>query len=93
MNEKIIAIEKNDIWKFTSVSHGKKAIGVKQVFKEKKNTNGEVERYNIRLVAKQYNVKVGIGNDEVFSPVTRPETIRLIIYLIAQKNGEFINQT
>lgn len=49
----------------------------------KKNAKGGVERYKARLVAKGYNQRHGIDYNDVFAPVTRLETIRLIISLAA----------
>jgi hypothetical protein len=54
MDEEIHAIEKNDTWKLTNLLENKKAIGVKWVYKTKKNAKGEVQRYKARLVAKGY---------------------------------------
>jgi hypothetical protein len=62
----------------------KKPIGVKWIYKEKKNVKGEVERYKARLVATGYNQKYGIDYEEFFSPVAGLETIRLIIVTVAQ---------
>jgi len=62
----------------------KKSIGVKWIYKEKKNVKGEVERYKARLVATGYNQKYGIDYEEFFSPVAGLETIRLIIVTVAQ---------
>uniref|UniRef100_A0A2N9ICE2 Integrase catalytic domain-containing protein n=1 Tax=Fagus sylvatica TaxID=28930 RepID=A0A2N9ICE2_FAGSY len=84
MNEEIKAIKKNDTWELTTLPHGKKAIGVKWVYKMKKNAKGEVERYKARLVVKGYSQQQGIDCDEVFAPVARLETIRLLIALAAQ---------
>ncbi|KAE8676644.1 hypothetical protein F3Y22_tig00111582pilonHSYRG00249 [Hibiscus syriacus] len=84
MDEEIKAIEKNDTWELTSLPKGHKAIGVKWVYKTKQNTKGEIERHKARLVAKGYSQKAGIDYDEVFAPVARLETIRLIISLAAQ---------
>jgi hypothetical protein len=44
MDEEIASIEKNDIWKLVFKPKRKKLIGVKWIYKEKKNTKGEVER-------------------------------------------------
>ena len=54
------------------------------MYKLKKNAKGEVERYKARLVVKGYSRRQGIDYDEVFAPVARLETIRLLISLVAQ---------
>lgn len=84
MDEEIKSITKNDTWELTTLPRGHKAIGVRWVYKAKKNAKGEVERYKARLVAKGYSQRQGIDYDEVFAPVARLETIRLIISLAAQ---------
>lgn len=56
---------------------------MKWVYKAKKNEKGEVERYKARLVAKGYSQHAGIDYGEVFAPVARLETIRLLISLAA----------
>ncbi|KOM27543.1 hypothetical protein LR48_Vigan437s000300 [Vigna angularis] len=86
MDEEIEAIKKNDTWELASLPKGHKAIGVKWVYKAKKDSKGEVQRYKARLVAKGYSQRAGIDYDEVFAPVARLETIRLIISLAAQNN-------
>ena len=54
VEEEIIAIEKNDTWELSNLPKGHEAIGVKWVYKEKKNANGDVVRNKVRLVAKGY---------------------------------------
>jgi len=48
---------------------------------KKLNVEGDVERYKAQLVVKGYKHKEGIYYDEVFAPVTRMETIQLLISL------------
>ncbi|GKV40339.1 hypothetical protein SLEP1_g47998 [Rubroshorea leprosula] len=84
MDEEIKAIQKNGTWELVTLPKGQKAIGVKWVYKVKKNAQGKVEKYKARLVAKGYIQEYGIDYDEVFAPVARLETIRLIISLVAQ---------
>ncbi|XP_058192064.1 uncharacterized protein LOC131309447 [Rhododendron vialii] len=84
MDEEINAIEKNGTWVLTSLLQGHKAIGVKWVYKTKRNASGEVQRYKARLVAKGYKQRAGIDYGEVFAPVARIKTIRLMISLAAQ---------
>ena len=84
MNVEMKSIEKNDTWRLTNLPQGHKPIGVKWVYKVKKNAQGEVEKYKARLVAKGYKQQAGIDYDEVFAPVARMETIRLMISIAAQ---------
>jgi len=84
IDEEMHAIEKNDTWNLTNLLDNKKAIGVKWIYKMKKNAKGEVQRYKARLVAKGYKKREGIDYGEVFAPVAQLEAIRLMISLAAQ---------
>ena len=54
----------------------------------KLNPKGEVTRYKARLVAKGFLQKEGIVFDEVFAPVARIETIRLVVGLANINNWQ-----
>ncbi|KAL8087732.1 hypothetical protein AgCh_037766 [Apium graveolens] len=84
MDEEIGAIKKNDTWELTDLLEGHKAIGVKWVYKTKTNQDGEVEKYKARLVAKGYKQRYDTDYDEVFAPVARVDTIRLLTAIAAQ---------
>ena len=86
MKHEIDSIEKNQTWKLTELPAGKRAIGLKWVFKLKKNTDGEIIKHKACLVAKGYVQKQGIDYEEAFALVTRLETVHLILALAA-KNG------
>ncbi|CAJ2633078.1 unnamed protein product [Trifolium pratense] len=78
MKEELDSIESNQTWELVDLPQRKKAIDVKWVYKLKVNSKGEITRYKARLVAKGFLQKEGIDYDEVFAPVTRMETIRLV---------------
>ncbi|RDY07501.1 hypothetical protein CR513_08379, partial [Mucuna pruriens] len=84
MKEEIKAIKKNDTLELSNLSKCHETIGVKWVFKIKKNARGEIKRYKARLVVKGYKQQYEIDYDEVFAPVARMETIRLLISIAAQ---------
>ncbi|PRQ42077.1 putative RNA-directed DNA polymerase [Rosa chinensis] len=85
MDQEIEAIERNHTWELTILPAGAKTIGVKWIFKTKLNENGEVEKCKARLVAKGYAQQYGIDYTEVFAPVARWDTIRMVIALAAKK--------
>lgn len=67
---------------------GHKAIGLKWVFKVTKDAAGNVVKHKARLVAKGYAQREGVDFDEVFAPVARLETVRVLIALAAHENWE-----
>ncbi|GJQ95531.1 putative ribonuclease H-like domain-containing protein [Tanacetum coccineum] len=72
-----LAFEK--VWTLVDLPYGKKAIGTKWVYRNKKDERGIVVRNKARLVAQGYKQEEGIDYDEVFAPVTRIEAIRLFL--------------
>ncbi|KAE8721506.1 hypothetical protein F3Y22_tig00015910pilonHSYRG00092 [Hibiscus syriacus] len=54
MQEEIEALHKNNTWDLVPLPQGRKPIGNKWVFKIKRNSNDQVERYRARLVVKGY---------------------------------------
>ncbi|GKC38285.1 putative ribonuclease H-like domain-containing protein, partial [Tanacetum coccineum] len=58
---------------------GKKAIGTKWVYRNKKDERGVVVRNKARLVAQGHRQEEGIDYDEVFALVARLEAIRIFL--------------
>ncbi|GJX37140.1 putative ribonuclease H-like domain-containing protein [Tanacetum coccineum] len=59
--------------------HGKRAIGTKWVYRNKKDERGIVIMNKARLVTQGYTQEEGIDYDEVFAPVARIKAIRLFL--------------
>jgi len=78
------AIEANKTWDVSELPPKQKAIGLKWVFKVKKDPDGNVVKYKARLVAKGYAQRHGVDFDEVFAPVARIETVQVLLALAAQ---------
>ncbi|CAL9016687.1 unnamed protein product [Prunus brigantina] len=85
MDLEIEAIVRNKTWELADLPVGAKKIGVKWVYKTKLNENGEVDKCKAQLVAKGYAQEHGIDYNEVFAPVARWDTIRMVLALAAQK--------
>lgn len=83
MDAEIEAIERNHTWELMELPEGEKTVGVKWIYRTKLNEKGEVDKFKARLVAKGYTQKYGIDYSEVFAPVARHDTIRMIIPLAA----------
>ncbi|GJW35844.1 putative ribonuclease H-like domain-containing protein [Tanacetum coccineum] len=62
-----------------NLPYGKKAIGTKWVYRNKKDERGVVVRNKARLVAQGHRQEEGIDYDEVFAPVARIEAIRIFL--------------
>ncbi|GJU40898.1 putative ribonuclease H-like domain-containing protein [Tanacetum coccineum] len=76
MQEELLQFEIQKVWILVDLPYGKKAIGTKWVYRNKKDERGVVVRKKARLVAQGYRQKEGIDYDEVFAPVARLEAIR-----------------
>ncbi|GAU22710.1 hypothetical protein TSUD_138340 [Trifolium subterraneum] len=86
MDQEMESIENNETWQLTTLPEGSNAIGVKWFYKTKYNEKGEVEKHKARLVAKGYSQRHGVDYNEVFAPVARWDTIRVILALAAKEN-------
>jgi hypothetical protein len=83
MEAELKAIKENNTWSLTELPKGAKAIRLKWVFKVKRDAAGQIVKHKAILVAKGYTQKQGVDYDEVFAPVARIETVRIMFSLAA----------
>ncbi|GKD78440.1 retrovirus-related pol polyprotein from transposon TNT 1-94 [Tanacetum coccineum] len=75
----------------TNLPERKKAIGCKWVYAKKEGFPSQDDVcYKERLVAKGYAQKEGIDDNEVFSPVVKHSSIRILLALVAQLDLELV---
>ncbi|GJT36123.1 putative ribonuclease H-like domain-containing protein [Tanacetum coccineum] len=79
MQEELLQFKLQQVWTLVDLPYGKRAIGTKWVYKNKKDERGIVIRNKARLVAQGYTQEEGIDYDEVFALVARIEAIRLFL--------------
>jgi len=84
MAKEMEVIERNHTWELIVLPHGVTPIGVKWVIKTKLNVDEKVEKQKAKLVTKGYAQRHGIDYTEVFAPVAKLDTIRLILPTTAQ---------
>ena len=76
----IDSIMKNNTWILTDLPPGAKPIGCKWIFKRKFNPDGSIDKYKSRLVAKEFSQKKNIDYFDIFAPVTRIASIRILLF-------------
>ncbi|GJR89513.1 putative ribonuclease H-like domain-containing protein [Tanacetum coccineum] len=79
MQEELLQFKLQKVWILVDLPFGKKAIGTKWVFKNKRDERSIVVKNKSRLVAQGFRQEEGIDYDEVFSPVAKIEAIGLFL--------------
>jgi len=81
MQAEITALASNNTWTLVPRRSDMNLVSSKWVFKIKTRSDGSIERYKGRLVARGFTQLPGLDYDETFSPVVKHGTIRLILTL------------
>ncbi|GJV65304.1 putative ribonuclease H-like domain-containing protein [Tanacetum coccineum] len=79
MQEELLQFKLQDVWVLCDLPDGKRVIGTKWVFRNKRDERGTIIKNKARLVAQGYRQEEGVDYDEVFAPVARIEAIRLFL--------------
>ncbi|PNX56913.1 retrovirus-related Pol polyprotein from transposon TNT 1-94, partial [Trifolium pratense] len=85
MKDEMTSLEKNGTWSLTKLPKEKKALHNRWVYRLKEESDGS-RRYKARLVVKGFQQKQGIDFTEIFSPVVKMTTIRVILSIVAAEN-------
>lgn len=85
MEDELRSIERNHTWDLVQLPKNKKPISVKWVFKLKLDPEGRIVKHKARLVARGFLQKQGVDYTEIFAPVARHETVRVIVSLASNK--------
>nr|GFB01641.1 putative ribonuclease H-like domain-containing protein [Tanacetum cinerariifolium] len=79
MQKELLHFKMQKVWILVDLPYGKRAIGTKWVYRNKKDERGIVIRNKARLVAQGHTQEEGIDYEEVFASVARIKAIRLFL--------------
>jgi hypothetical protein len=83
MTEEHQFIMKNDVWEIVPRPKEKLVVTSKWVYKIKHATDGRVDKYKARFVARGFSQKEGEEYDETFTSISRNTSIISIMSLVA----------
>lgn len=85
------ALERNGTWESTNLPKGKCAVGCKWVFTIKYNPDGSIQWYKVIFVAKGFIQAYGIDYLEIFPPVAKLNSTRVILSLLANFSSPILD--
>ncbi|KAL0839364.1 hypothetical protein ABMA28_016098 [Loxostege sticticalis] len=87
IDEELLAHKENNTW--TSVERsGQRTLTTKWVFNIKRDENNQGKRFKARLCARGFSQIKDIDYQEIFSPTTRYDSIRIILSIAARYDLE-----
>ncbi|KAH9648425.1 retrovirus-related pol polyprotein from transposon TNT 1-94-like protein [Citrus sinensis] len=89
MEEEMASLRKNKTWTLVKKPVDQKLVGCKWIYKIKEGVSeAEPARYKARLVAKGFTQREGVDFNEVFSPVVKHNSIRILLSITAYNDLE-----
>nr|GEZ45785.1 DNA-directed DNA polymerase [Tanacetum cinerariifolium] len=95
MQEELLQFKTQNVWILVDLPFGKKIIGIKWVYMNKKDKRGVVVRTKARLVAQEHRQEEGIDYNKVFALMAKIEAIRIFLafasymgFIVYQMDGK-----
>lgn len=88
MEAEIDSMHRMKVWDVVDPVPGRRPIGCRWIFKVKTNESGELDKFKARLVVKGYSQREGIDYNEIFCPVVRFDSLRVVLSIAAEEGLE-----
>ena len=88
IQEEITSLVSNGTWEEFVLPEGANLVSTKWVFTIKTKSDGSVERFKARLVARGFSQEYGIDYTETFAPTVRIDTLRIFLAIVAKLDLE-----
>ncbi|KAJ4710008.1 Retrovirus-related Pol polyprotein from transposon TNT 1-94 [Melia azedarach] len=89
MRDEMESLHKNQTWELTKRPRDRKIVTCKWVYKKKEGeTSVEGIKYKARVVARGFTQREGVDYNEIFSPVVRHTSIRVLLAIVAHQDLE-----
>lgn len=88
MKDEMKSLHDNHTFDLVMLPKGKRALRNRWIYKQKHDENAKKPRYKARLVVKGCNQKKGVDFEEIFAPVVKMSSIRVVLGLAASLNLE-----
>jgi hypothetical protein len=82
MRDEFDALQQNNMWSLVSKPSSVNVVSGKWVFRHKFHADGTLARYKARWVCHGISQQQGVDFEEIFSPVCKPSTIRVVLSLV-----------
>lgn len=89
MGDEMEYLDKNQTWELVKRPKERKIVTCKWVFKKKEGSSPtEGVKYKVRVVARGFTQREGVDYNEIFSPVVRHTSIRVLLAMVAHQDLE-----
>lgn len=86
INDEMDSILSNQTWVLVDLPPSSKPISNKWVFRRKYNTDGSIQTFKARLVAKEFKQKQGVDYFDTYALMARLTSIRVLLALTSIYN-------
>ena len=84
MDDEIKSLHDNNTWELIKKPSGARVVRSKWIFKVKEGIKGvALKKYNESLVARGFTQKEGVDFNDVFSPIVKHRSIRMLLAMVA----------